>query len=178
MNRDLVLRSERCVLHPLTEEHVEALHELWTHWAVRRYLWDDEMIPPEQTAAIVQASEKLFEKKGFGLWGAFDLDSGELIGFCGYWYFHEPPELEILYGVAADRWGQGYATELARVVIERGFEVHGFDRIVGSTDAPNRASARVMEKAGMCFDRRAIAGGRDTLYYVIERPATATAPDR
>jgi len=178
MNRDLVLRTERCVLHPLTGENVEDLHELWTHPQVRRYLWDNEVIPFEQTASIVQASARLFEKKGFGLWGAFDLENGELIGFCGYWYFYDPPELQILYGIAAAHWGKGYATELAGVVIERGFQVHGFERVAGATDVPNRASARVMEKVGMKLERRAMKNGVDTLFYAIERPASLTAPDR
>jgi ribosomal-protein-alanine N-acetyltransferase len=43
--------------------------------------------------------------------------SVNLIGFCGLWPFREPPNLELLYGIAESLWGQGYATEVAHAVM-------------------------------------------------------------
>jgi ribosomal-protein-alanine N-acetyltransferase len=45
-----------------------------------------------------------------------------LIGFCGFWFFYDPPELQLLYGIAPDRWGKGLAAEIARAMIRYGFE--------------------------------------------------------
>src|SRR5262245_58754509 len=76
-------------------------------------------------------------------------------------YFHDPPQLELLYGIAPDRWNKGLATEAAIAMIGYGFEVLGFERIEASTDALNAASVRVMARAGMRFWKREITNGLD-----------------
>lgn len=165
------IETTRLTLQPLTAAAAAALHELWTHPEVRRYLWDDEVIPPQQTASIIATSSGLFSDKGFGLWGVRLRDVENLIGFGGYWFFREPPELELLYGIAADRWGQGFATEAARALLRYGFETLQFAEVRGSTDVLNTASLRVLEKVGLRFDRRAVAAGLDTLHYRLTRDA-------
>jgi RimJ/RimL family protein N-acetyltransferase len=51
---------------------------------------------------------------------------------------------------------------MIRYGIERGLE-----RIAASADAPNRASIRVMEKAGMVYEKTVRHGAGDTVYYVV-----------
>jgi len=136
---------------------------------VRKYLWDDEVISREQVASVVDESISLFEASNFGLWGVFPREEETLAGFCGYWFFHDPPQLQLLYGIAPRQWGGGLATEAARAMIRYGFEELLFDRIIASADAPNQASLRVMEKAGMRFDKRLLVNGLDTVYYTISR---------
>jgi RimJ/RimL family protein N-acetyltransferase len=48
-----------------------------------------------------------------------------------------------------DHHGRGYATESGLPLIDFGFEVCGFHRIIGRLEARNAASARVLEKLGM-----------------------------
>jgi ribosomal-protein-alanine N-acetyltransferase len=95
-----------------------------------------------------------------------------LIGFGGFWHFREPPELEILHGVAESGWNRNYATEIAQAVIEYGVHSLGMRTIRGSTDAANRASVRVFEKLGFRFERRASVGGLDTVFYVAHFAVT------
>ncbi|MCG8606895.1 GNAT family N-acetyltransferase [bacterium] len=76
-----------------------------------------------------------------------------MIGFTGYRHFYDPPELQLLYGLLPEHFGKGYATHFARIMIRYGFETLGFGAIVACADNPNTASIRVMEKAGMQFDR-------------------------
>jgi ribosomal-protein-alanine N-acetyltransferase len=163
------IETSRLELRPLAAGDVDDIHRLWVHPDVRKYLWDDEAISREQAASVVEESNALFREKGFGLWGAYAREDSPLIGFCGYWFFHDPPQLQLLYGVAPAHWGKGFATELAKAMIRYGFEEAAFDRVIASTDAPNLASLRVMEKAGMTFDRRVFVNGLDTIYYTISR---------
>jgi hypothetical protein len=51
-------------------------------------------------------------------------------------------------------WRQGYATEALRAVIARSFAALGARRVSAWCWAGNRASARVMAKAGMRLERR------------------------
>jgi ribosomal-protein-alanine N-acetyltransferase len=121
--------------------------------------------------SVINDSVAYFQKNGTGLWAVYPRGEDTLIGFCGYWFFHDPPQLELLYGIATSHWGTGLATEAAKRMIKYGFEVLSFDRIVASTDAPNLASVRVMEKAGMSFDRQETTNGLDTIYYAITKEA-------
>lgn len=169
MLRPTILETDRLRLRPLAAADAEALHALWTTPGGRQYLWDGEVIPREQTEDVIRRSQELFEESGLGLWAVLPRDGDDLIGYCGYWFFRDPPELEILYGIAEEKWGRSLAAEAARAMIRYGFESLGFERIVASTDAGNVASVRVMERLGMRFERRATIDGLDTIFYLITR---------
>ena len=165
------IQTQRLVLRPLKSGDLDAIHRLWTAPGVRRYLWDDEIIPRDRTEDILQENERLFTEKSFGLWGGWSQTRERLIGFSGFWYFREPPEPEILYGIADDLWGRGYASEMAAAMVAYGFEKLNVPKIIGSTDAPNVASSRVMEKLGFQLDKRETVEGLDTLFYGLSRPS-------
>jgi ribosomal-protein-alanine N-acetyltransferase len=155
--------TARLRLRPLTPSDLDALHHLLMQPGVRRYLLDDELIARERTQSFIDASVASFEANGYGLWGATATGGDALIGFCGFWNFHEPPRLELLYGIGDDYCGKGLATEMAIAMIRYGFETLGFNRIEASTDAPNAASVAVMERAGMAFWKREST----TVYYAV-----------
>jgi RimJ/RimL family protein N-acetyltransferase len=69
---------------------VLALHRIWIDEKVRRFLWDGMVVPLEGTKAIVDRSNRLFEERGYGLWGVRELGCDELVGFAGYWHFRTP----------------------------------------------------------------------------------------
>ncbi len=173
----LEIITARLRLRPFDSGDVDELHRLWTDPGVRKYLWDDEVIPREQVAAAIEESLALFRDSGFGLWAASPIEGHEMLGFCGYWFFRDPPELELLYGVATGRWGRGIATEMSRAIIRYGFQELALDKIAASTDAPNVASVRVMEKSGMSFDTRKTVGGLETVFYSIARERFSPGDD-
>jgi RimJ/RimL family protein N-acetyltransferase len=77
-------------------------------------------------------------------------DSGAYAGDVGlYATAHEHRAGELGYILHPDHHGRGYATEAAAPLLELGFTCFGMRRIVGSTEARNLASARVLEKLGM-----------------------------
>lgn len=161
------LATPRLSLRPLALQDLERIHEIWTNPGVRKFLWDDEIIARELAASVISRSAALFEKHGWGLWAVLPRGQNTIVGFGGYWHFFEPPELQLLFGLAPEYWNQGFATEMARALLRYGFEICKMDRITGCADAPNLASLRVMEKAGMKFEKRAVINGRDTMYYAI-----------
>jgi [ribosomal protein S5]-alanine N-acetyltransferase len=148
------IETARLRLRPLAKADVDELHALWSSPEVRKYLWDDEVIAHQRTSSLVEESLRLFAAHGYGLWGARLLDRGELVGFGGFWYFHTPPKLELLYGIAPEHWNRGLATEIAQALVRYGFEELEFPEVRASTNAPNAASVSVLEKAGLRFERR------------------------
>ena len=141
--------TEHCWLNPLTGADAAELHELWILPAVRKYLWDDQVISLALTKKIINQGIVHLNRSEYGLWGVRLHDSDALIGFGGYWPFHEPSRIELLFGLSPYYWGYGYATEMARALVEYGREILGFKTILASTDLPNIASMAVLKRLGM-----------------------------
>jgi ribosomal-protein-alanine N-acetyltransferase len=174
----VALYTVRLHLQPYRLSDIDALHQLWTDPAVRKYLWDDKVIPRERAAEVVTASLADWSMHGYGQWTIHTLDNHELIGFCGFRAAEEDKPPELLYGLAPAYWGQGLATEAAQAVLRYGFERLNFTRVWAATDPPNLASVRVLERLGMQFDRRDTLNGLDTVFYALSReqftPAATT----
>jgi ribosomal-protein-alanine N-acetyltransferase len=163
------ITTERLFLLPFDAAKAQALHQLWTDPAVRRYLWDGKIISCQQTEEIIQTSSRLFQKHGFGLWALESREDTSVIGFGGYWFFRDPPELELVIGLNPGLWGKGLATEAGRALLGYAFERLGFCEVRASTDVANVASIRLMERLGMRHERRAVVGGLDTVFYQLSR---------
>lgn len=161
------IETARLRLRPCRRSDLDELHALFTDPGVRRYLLDDTVVSRDWVAAEITSSLESFADSGIGQWAILPAGGDELIGFTGYRRFHAP-ELELYYGLASSHWNRGLATEAARAMIRLGFEHHGFPSILASTDAPNAASARVLEKAGFRFEKRTRVAGLDTLIYRLD----------
>lgn len=80
---------------------------------------------------------------------------------------------EISYIINPQYWGNGYATEVARLLIEFGFTKLNLHRIYATCDPRNKASSKVLEKVGMKYEGRmrdALLirdGWRDSMLYSI-----------
>lgn len=157
-------------LRPVSMDDLDALHRLWTHQDVRRFFWDGEEISTGRAEAAVREAIEGFERYGFGLWVA-EGEEGAILGFCGLRHLDDGPHVEVLYGVAPSEWGRGLATEMASAMLRFGFDRAGLPVVVGIADAANTASRRVLEKAGMTFERHAVCEGRDEAHYSIRREA-------
>lgn len=160
-----VIATDRLLLTPVTKQDAEALHQLWMHPRVRQYLFDDNVVPLSQTESFIAKSLKLSQTEHNELWLARLKDSPAIVGFTGYWTFFDPPEVQLIYGLSSDYWGQGLATEMARAMVKYGFETHKFDVIRASANCPNVASIAVMKRLGMTFEKQATIEGQDLIFY-------------
>jgi [ribosomal protein S5]-alanine N-acetyltransferase len=161
------LNTLRLTLQPVTIDDVDTLHRLWTDPDVRRYLWDDQVISRERAEEYVRGTIEAGARDGRGMWLIHEEQAAAPIGFCGFSPRDEPAVGELIYGLAPGAWGCGYATECAGALLDYGFTTLGLTKIVASTDVPNTASARVLERIGMRFQRREIVNGLDLVFYEI-----------
>jgi ribosomal-protein-alanine N-acetyltransferase len=169
MHRVAAIDTARLRLRPYRDSDVDALHRLWTDPDVRRYLWDDKVIAHDVAAETMRASMTSTAQHGFGHWAVCLSGHDELIGFCGLKFLDDIPEVELLYGLAPAYWHRGLATEAAHAMLRFGFETIGLTRIYAITDTPNTASAAVMQRLGMQFEKRFEHNGLDSVRYVITR---------
>ncbi len=160
-----VFETDRCELRPVTPDDTTELHRLWSTPGVRRFLWDDEIIPLERAAEAVSTSLELFEQHRFGLWAARRKGATEICGFTGIWPFRDPPEFELVYGVAEPLWGQGYAVEISRPIITYCYDTLDMSMLRASINAPHVTSARVLEKLGFTCVRQGMVDGAEHLFF-------------
>jgi [ribosomal protein S5]-alanine N-acetyltransferase len=171
------LSTERLTLRPISLSDVDALHTFWTDPAVRRYLWDNEVISRETVVDIVRDSDANFRDFGSGLY-AIELSAvpDQLIGFCGLRRMADRDDIELLYGMLPRYWGEGLVGEAAREVLRHGFTECGLERIVGATNTPNQRSVRVLQRLGMVFEERRQHKGLDTVVYSISSDVLLERP--
>jgi RimJ/RimL family protein N-acetyltransferase len=106
-------------------------------------------------AALVAAKVREWEHHGFGTWVLRPSADSEPLGWIGL----KPTNVggaggtELLYAIAADHWGRGYATEAASTVVAIGDEDLGIDELVAFALTTNLGSRRVMEHVGFAYER-------------------------
>ena len=78
--------------------------------------------------------------------------TGELIGAITLIEKRIHLRAEIGYWIGRAYWGNGYATEATKAIIQFGFAERGLNRIFAHHFAENSASGRVMQKSGMTYE--------------------------
>jgi ribosomal-protein-alanine N-acetyltransferase len=166
-----VIYTDHLVLRPCEEKDIEALHKLWADPDVRRYLFDDSILPFDKASEIVRSSIEESATAGLGLWVICCHPSAPLVGFCGFRRSDHTTEVELLYGLAPQSWGQGFATEACLAALSYFWTTDLCSRVYARTDPPNRKSVAVMERLGMCcLDLQHGPNGQRLLTYAIDRP--------
>ena len=143
-----VLTTERLVLRPVTAADRAALLAHWTAPDVRRFLFDGAVLFPAEITEVIEDSARDFTAAGYGLWLVRAAAGTDLVGTAGL----RPLEdlgLEIFYSLAPGAWGNGYATEAARAVMEHAIGSLGLPEVLAEVDRGNAASVAVIERLGM-----------------------------
>jgi RimJ/RimL family protein N-acetyltransferase len=85
----------------------------------------------------------------------FERATGEPIarGGLSRTVFDGEPELEVGWTTTPERWGEGFATELGRAMVEVAFGPLQAPDLVAFTLPHNGASRRVMEKLGFAYEK-------------------------
>ena len=167
------IETARLLLRQFTLDDLDALAELFADPLVVQYLGSGEPASREETEAALRSILAHWERYGFGRWAAVYKPTGLLIGYGGLRSFHGEPELVYLLGQTY--WRRGLATEMARACLKFGFEELSFGRIIAMAKTPNVRSHRVLEKAGMRFERAANIYGMDVVCYGLSRSAYFSA---
>ena len=166
--RPLRIETPRLVLYPLAREHETGFHAINTDPAVRRFLFDGNSVSAADSAEMLSRSLALLDREGHGLFGVSLRGDDALAGWAGYLHSHHPPVLEVAYALLPRYWGRGFAVEAMRGVMTWGVRCLGLKALRASTDAPNTASIRVLEKLGFVESKRTGCSGAELIHFVID----------
>jgi len=148
------LRTERLLLRRWRDSDREPFAEMNADPRVMEHF--PGLLSRAESDAAIDRIVAHFANRGFGLW-AVEIAGG--VPFAGFIGLCVPrfenrftPCVEIGWRLAADYWGQGFATEGARAALHFGFNNLGLDEVLSFTVPANTRSRRVMEKIGMTYD--------------------------
>jgi len=109
-----------------------------------------------ESDALAARIEAHISQHGWGLWAVEIPGAAPFAGFVGLaetrFDAHFTPCTEVAWRLAAEVWGQGYATEGAQAVVQYACDDLRLREIVSFTVPGNLASRRVMERIGMVRD--------------------------
>lgn len=160
-----VLRTERLLMLPLGDEHLELEVELDSDAEVLRYLWGRARDRDEVVASHAERMGLGRQVDGLGYWMAFRHTSGDGAGpgeFIGLMMLPpdhadgrdaDPEDAALGYRILRRHWRHGYASEASVELLRHAFETVGVPRVVADTMAVNTGSRAVMEKVGMRYVR-------------------------
>jgi RimJ/RimL family protein N-acetyltransferase len=141
--------TARLLLPPVTAEHVAAVV------AGRRLAGWAPDFPAEGDRVIAGMLDRNGLPVGpaavFGQRLVVERASGLVVGGIGLFGPPEDGRVELGYGIVESRRGQGYASEAARALVAHALGLPAVTEVVAGVDPANPASARVLEKAGLCF---------------------------
>ena len=169
------------MMRPFTLDDVDAHGRIFSDPLVTRYLARGPYAADKARDGALRTISYFiehWESHDFGVWAVVDKVSGALIGQCGLNTLQEAPEVEVLYLFDRPYWGRGLATEAAQAAVDAGFDHVGLARIVGLTRPENTASARVLQKIGLRYEKHARFFGLDVLYFALDRDDHVAARSR
>jgi RimJ/RimL family protein N-acetyltransferase len=166
--------TARLALRPFTADDVDALFELDSDPRVMRFINGGTPGTREGAElAIGRILRRYAEHPGTGVWHVTRKDDGRFAGWISLKHAGDSPDIEVGYRLMHHAWGQGFATELARAMLRRGFDDLGLERIIGVTDGGNVASQRVLAKIGMRDEGWGRYYGEDLRLFAAYRTAAA-----
>lgn len=146
------LASERLQLIEISWDDLDNIHHLHTIAEVDEFntLGIPETI--NETKEVIQPiiDDQTLPIRRLYMWKILEKKSGIFLGVCGLTLSRDKFRLgEIYYKLRPLFWGKGYATEVAKTLIKAGFEDFDLHKVEAGVAVENKASIRVLEKAGM-----------------------------
>ncbi|HXY19668.1 MAG TPA: GNAT family N-acetyltransferase [Gemmatimonadales bacterium] len=122
-----------------------------------------------QTAEYLAKNLAHWDAHGFGAWVLRDAAGGRIVGraILRHLDVDGADEVEVGYSLQPEIWGRGLATEIASACLEHARDDLKLATVVAVTLPENARSRRVLEKAGMSFDREWMHGGKPHVLYRI-----------
>lgn len=163
------IETERLRLRSYEASDLDALHRVWSDPLVTKFIRPGWTPTREEVASYFQRVHERWAQGGWGQLAVVLKEENSLIGYCGFKYVEETPEIELLYGLERAYWGRGFTTEAAWACLRYVFENTELARIVALAWPENKGSWRVMEKIGMKYEKMAHHYNADLVYYAIEK---------
>jgi ribosomal-protein-alanine N-acetyltransferase len=138
-----IIETPRLRLRRFVEDDAALVASIFEDDDARRFYPDMHRL--ENAGGWVRRNLDRYDVDGIGLWAVIDKETGTFAGDAGLMFqpIDGVVEVEVGYHIHAAFRGRGFASEAAAACMARGFEHHGFPRIISLVHPDNEASRRV-----------------------------------
>ena len=149
-----VLETDRLLLRWLNVDDAPFILELLNDPSFIRFIGDKGVRDLEGARDyILSGPVASYKQFGFGLYATELKESRVPIGICGILKRDTLPHPDIGFAFLPAHWNKGYAYEASAAVLEYARKHLGVDRVLAITTPDNDASAKLLVKLGLRFDR-------------------------
>lgn len=149
-----ILETKRLILKEPELSDFDDLVVLRTDPAVMQYIGTGTVQTREQVKTFLDNAKPYLEEYGLAFYSVFEKETGGFVGQAGLLHLGfdgTQSDIELAYRLNKKYWHQGYATELAKALIDYGFNQLSLPKILAIVHPENERSRRVMEKSGMFY---------------------------
>lgn len=150
----IILETKRLILKPIALSDADDIFALRSDPEVMKYIGDGSVHTRERVEDFIQCGQGYFEKYGMDFFSVFDKETGSFVGQAGLFHLLfdvNQQDIDLAYRLHKKYWNKGYATELAKALINYGFNTLSLSKIVAFVFPENEASRKVLENAGMSY---------------------------
>jgi [ribosomal protein S5]-alanine N-acetyltransferase len=146
---DLPLHTPRLILRDFIAADFQAIHRYASDPDVTQFMFYGPRDEADTTAYLQRMLQSQRESPRL-TWelAVIQREGARLIGACDL-TLENAQEGDLGYIFAREAWGQGYASEGARVMLDAGFTQLHLERIFATCAINHGATMRVLEKAGL-----------------------------
>ena len=149
-----ILETKRLLLRPFTLDDSDFILELLNTEGWIKYIGDRNIKTNEQARNYLENGPlKSYQTNGFGLSLVQLKTNNKSIGMCGLIKRDYLDHADIGFAFLPKFWAKGYAVESAAAVMNHAREVLALDRVLAITSPDNEASAKLLGKIGLKFQR-------------------------
>ena len=164
-----VLETPRLVLRELRADDFDNYARMCADAEVVRYIGSGQPLSRQEAWRSMAFFMGHWHLRDYGMWAVIDKTTNQFIGRIG---FHQPEGwfgFEIGWLIDRECWGQGFATEGARAILQLAKPTFGQTRVFSLIHPENAASIRVAEKIGESFVGETELNGTRVLIYAVNQ---------
>ncbi len=168
MNEAIV--TSRLIFRELSMNDINEFYKLEKDPLVRKY------IPNIRNSTYAECKESLKKhidkyKDGTGIytWAVVLRENRKFIGITGCRYLEELDKVEMGIRLMPDYWGNGYATETGKALIQYAFKRLRLNEIIAMAVPENEKSMKSLQNIGLDFDGYGyFAGSRVAFFKAVK----------
>lgn len=163
-----VIHTKRLFMRKPLIEDVEQFYSILKEEAIGKWLAKSSGMSKEEAKDYVIQLISHWEQYDFGVWLLVNRNTGELLGHCGLRKIDETGEIEIMYLLDPEYWGNGYASEAAKASIQYAKEMMNVKRIIARVKVANENSKKLLRNLGFTYTHDVDHSGRLLSYFELQ----------
>ncbi len=162
-----VICTKRLFMRKPSIEYVDQFYNILKKEPVGKWLAKSRGMSKEEANDYIRNLILHWEQYNFGVWLLFNSETGKLLGHCGLRKIDETGQIEIMYLLDPEYWGNGYASEAAKASIQYAKEMMNVKRITARVKVANENSKKLLRNLGFIYTHEVDYSGRLLSYFEL-----------